>query len=769
MEDWEQQEQATAERILGQTAALLRQRENSDAVELLLLVRRLGFEQTSEGFVDETNWHDYYWAAVFFVEERDRPRFTDAALQNLQPLITEVARQNGRDYVDRIYVKPFLPEVGSDWRQRFAGNAIGTDRTPAAEGGENELGPEAVQARMLEYRTAYEGPAEPDRITAVTRRRLFSALVDSGVAWSGSLDEVAFLSRLYDLDGMESTDSRFATAKGDIIQHRYNNPDDWDDDWIFRDSRFQLDQGPVDVLLRFLEQMIHPEVRSDDSETEQLLGLLNSALSPDGFRFSPADTISGFPVYKAWRIPRLQQGLSTRPRETSGTTAASFVGEDGYAAVRSQASGDPKAYHRSTYALPGSTQADVFKATHRKTGVTVAMKQLHVKSPVGMRAARMKREIEAGTALVGHPHAMPILDHAINHIWFVMPWADSTAEDHWEALRDPDQLRPLVDALTSVLAKAHELGWIHRDIKPPNILWLNGQWVLADWGTVRRPAGQTTKVGRTATGIGTAGFSAPELFTNPDQRPQPSGDIYSVGRVIAWALTGTVPMPNKELLPAPGPWRNIVRAATQEDPSRRPQSIKELTALMEREHAEIPLDPLDRATTLLAQANGGDIDSADAFLTLLTDHTDDYDLYVDTLTNFTTRQAVSAFARDVIQTRSVMRALTAHVDGGDKRRVQFGEASRVAIWLQGIAARAASQRHWDLLEEAMQAICTWDGNWDQWNARDKIAPWLASLTGDAAAVAAGILRDYPDSARHFSHLADDRTSDPRIRQAVRQG
>ncbi|MEU8435407.1 hypothetical protein AB0F18_21310 [Streptomyces sp. NPDC029216] len=92
----------------------------------------------------------------------------------------------------------------------------------------------------------------------------------------------------------------------------------------------------------------------------------------------------------------------------------------------------------------------------------------------------------------------------------------------------------------------------------------------------------------------------------------------------------------------------------------------------------------------------------------------------------------------------------------------------MAIWLQGIAARAASQRHWELLEEAMQAICTWDGTWNQWSAQDKIGPWLASLTGDAAAVAASILREYPDSARHFSHLADDSTSDPRIRQAVRQ-
>ncbi|MFG2437952.1 hypothetical protein [Streptomyces sp. NPDC048508] len=44
-----------------------------------------------------------------------------------------------------------------------------------------------------------------------------------------------------------------------------------------------------------------------------------------------------------------------------------------------------------------------------------------------------------------------------------------------------------------------------------------------------------------------------------------------------------------------------------------------------------------------------------------------------------------------------------------------------------IAAYAASERHWDLLEESMQAMCTWDGASDQWNAQNKIRPWLASL------------------------------------------
>lgn len=477
----------------------------------------------------------------------------------------------------------------------------------------------------------------------------------------------------------------------------------------------------------------------------------------------------GLLIGEQQNAPQASQGQFAASDETHEPdvrhSAAVHGGDE---AVRNLTPGDPRAYRREKFPLPGSTQADVFKATHKANGNTVAVKQLKVKSSVGMRAARMRREIEAGKVLDGHPHAMPILDHAADHTWFVMPWADSTAEDHWADLRDPQRLRPLVNALTSVLAEAHRCGWIHRDIKPPNILLLEGRWVLADWGTVRRPAGQTTKVDRTRAGIGTEGFSAPELFTHPGQRPQPSSDVYSIGRVIAWAMTGSLPLPNKQLLPAPGPWRNIVRAATREEPSRRPQSMSDLVTLIERELAVIPADPLEGAAVLLEQANNGDSGAADAFLALVTDHTDDFELYAGQLPLLPAHLAAPALAHDLPQAQTVLQSLTEHVGGTGTRRVEYAEASRVVVWLQSIAAHAATERQWDLLEEAMQALCTWDGFWDRWDARDTISPWLRSLKNEAASVAAAALRDHPDSAEHFSHFANDRTVDPQIRQAVRQ-
>lgn len=607
-------------------------------------------------------------------------------------------------------------------------------------------------------------PAGPSAaITDVTRRHLFDALRSTGASWSGSLDEVAFLRRLYDLDRLTSHDPRFATAEGDIVQHRYNNPEDWEDDWVFSDDRFGLADGADEVLLRFLAEMIHPAVRTDSGEVQRLLALLNDVLAPDGYELAETRTVSGYPVYEARRIP-------ARPRTAHPSPPAVAMpappGRDVYAPVRLAARGERKDYACPREPVPDGAQADVFEAIHKPTGTTVALKKLHSKYPAERQVARMQREIEVGQHLEDHPHAMPVLDFGADHTWFVMPWAQATAAQRQELLREPAELRALVGALVSVLAAAHKDGWLHRDIKPSNILHFDGRWTLADWGIVRRPRGQTTKVGRTGLFIGTEGFAAPELSVAPHEATA-SSDIYSIGRVIAWALTGKLPETNLPLMPPPGPWRTVVRAATHLDPLRRPQSVGELLALIDREHADVLEDPFESAQALLEAAGTGDAAAADALLALVGGHPEDYELHVGVLARLDIQQAGAALEREPAQAHSLLRALAEHVDGDDTHMVQFGDAAAVVIWLHGVCAHAASQSDWDLLEEAAHTMCTWDGAWDQWSARDKIIPWLRTVKSEAASVMAAVLREHPESAQHFSHIADDRTADARIRQAIR--
>lgn len=135
-------------------------------------------------------------------------------------------------------------------------------------------------------------------ISEVTRRNIIDELRLERVKWSGRLDHGAFLSRLFDLDALPSFDPRFRTAARDIQQHTVNNHD-WDFDWVYEDSRFTLLRGPDEAFLRFLCEMIHPIVRPDSTESQQLLQIFNKHLAIDGWEIASRGEISGKPIYAA--------------------------------------------------------------------------------------------------------------------------------------------------------------------------------------------------------------------------------------------------------------------------------------------------------------------------------------------------------------------------------------------------------------------------------------------------------------------------------------
>jgi hypothetical protein len=136
-----------------------------------------------------------------------------------------------------------------------------------------------------------------NKITQITRRNIFDFIQVEGFWWAGRLEETDFLSRIYDLENMESNDSRFPNAAGDIWQHRVNNPNDWEDYWIFSDSRFDLLGCDDSLFLNFLCEMIHPLVRIDSSHVNKLLQIFNDNLKEDSFEIIEKTRISGKPIF----------------------------------------------------------------------------------------------------------------------------------------------------------------------------------------------------------------------------------------------------------------------------------------------------------------------------------------------------------------------------------------------------------------------------------------------------------------------------------------
>lgn len=185
-------------------------------------------------------------------------------------------------------------------------------------------------------------PTSPNRITAITRRKLFDSITLSGLDWSGRLEETDFLGRIYDLAELPSTDTRYRDASGDIWQHRVNNPYDWEDDWVFTDSRFGLMHGDDEIVLAFLAEMLHPVVRSDEAEVAVLLKAVNEALARDGFELYACDWVSGHAIY-GWRRLDAFHGASPELRLGARPLSDPDVLQEHLNRIRSGLVADPPA------------------------------------------------------------------------------------------------------------------------------------------------------------------------------------------------------------------------------------------------------------------------------------------------------------------------------------------------------------------------------------------------------------------------------------------
>lgn len=147
-----------------------------------------------------------------------------------------------------------------------------------------------AKERRAEWRE--ESSALPRQV----RQNIIDGLKLENVHWFGKLDDVEFLSRLYDLQRLPSKDTRYADAAGDIWQHRINN-DDWESDWIYSDSRFNLVDGPAEAFLRFLCEMAHPVVRPSRDDAVKLVRHFNDQLRPAGWEVFEEELIAGRPRY----------------------------------------------------------------------------------------------------------------------------------------------------------------------------------------------------------------------------------------------------------------------------------------------------------------------------------------------------------------------------------------------------------------------------------------------------------------------------------------
>ena len=244
--------------------------------------------------------------------------------------------------------------------------------------------------------------------------------------------------------------------------------------------------------------------------------------------------------------------------------------------------GDRKAYRCPSQPLATGGQADVFEAVRLADNKMFVLKRIPPKRAGSSDNERMRREIQVQTQVV-HDNIMPIIDwDVVSYTWYVMPRGRTSLS----ALPRPltsSVICHVVHSILAALEAAHAVGQPHRDIKPQNIIELDdgkgpARWVLADWGLTRPALGKTSlPLTKTGQFIGTEGFAPPEAYQGAHAVGL-VGDVYSLGQLVAWTL-GVDPIPNRSPSIS-GTWKGFVERTTQQEPSKRPQTVAEVAALL---------------------------------------------------------------------------------------------------------------------------------------------------------------------------------------------
>lgn len=228
-----------------------------------------------------------------------------------------------------------------------------------------------------------------------------------------------------------------------------------------------------------------------------------------------------------------------------------------------------------------------------------------VRASDALSRERFAREMVV-TARLQHPAIVPVYDGGRfedGTPFYAMRRVDGRELEacivQAESLRERLELaRPYI-ALVDAVAYAHAEKFVHRDLKPRNVLvGPFGETVVLDWGLAKRLdeasqiepetlTGDRPEPGLTSTGavMGTPGYIAPEIAQGEPASPR--SDVYSLGVILARILTGEPPeratrLDDVAVVGAPADLVAIARRATEGDPRARYADASDLAEDLRR-------------------------------------------------------------------------------------------------------------------------------------------------------------------------------------------
>ncbi|WP_346138769.1 Stk1 family PASTA domain-containing Ser/Thr kinase [Streptomyces coeruleofuscus] len=186
--------------------------------------------------------------------------------------------------------------------------------------------------------------------------------------------------------------------------------------------------------------------------------------------------------------------------------------------------------------------ATVYRAVDTRLDRVLALKVMHPSLAVdGSFVERFIREAKS-VARLAHPNVVQVFDQGTDgsYVYLAMEYvAGCTLRD---VLRERGALQPraaldILEPVLAALGAAHRAGFVHRDMKPENVLiGDDGRVKVADFGLVRAV---DTVTNTTGTVLGTVAYLAPEQIENGTADPRV--DVYACGVMLYEMLTGDKP------------------------------------------------------------------------------------------------------------------------------------------------------------------------------------------------------------------------------------
>ncbi|GAA2230227.1 MULTISPECIES: serine/threonine-protein kinase [Kitasatospora] len=247
----------------------------------------------------------------------------------------------------------------------------------------------------------------------------------------------------------------------------------------------------------------------------------------------------------------------------------------------------------------------VWRARDEMLDREVAVKELTVnhlpEEELEILQSRMKREARAA-GRIKHPGVITIHDvvEQDGRPWIVMELIDGRSLADVISQDGTLQPREAAEVGLQVLAalhRGHQLGVLHRDVKPANVLLEHntGRVVLLDFGIATFEG--STELTRPGDLVGSPDYLAPERAQG--ERPGPASDLWGLGATLYAAVEGQSPFRRTSPI--------TTLAAVVGDPLPEPRRAGALgpvlAALMAKDPADRP--SADEATRMLAEVTAG--------------------------------------------------------------------------------------------------------------------------------------------------------------------